>query len=219
MPSIKQNNRKTVYSYGIMLEHNGKILVVKKCYSLAMSVFMTQFKQWTTADLTKLISDMRFDEQKAIFNDNPKKLFDDFWKEIPKNYKYSDFREYYKSLKLNSVIDKKEITTNISCKMPDYYFPKGRRSKNESGIDAAKRELFEETNISEEYYDLIPDSSVKIECNYFNPKNVVYIDILYKAVLCKPLPNNHRYLDIRNRNQLKEISDVKWISHKSINFS
>lgn len=219
MPSIKQNNRKIVYSYGIILEYNNKVLVVKKCYSLAMSVFMTQHKQWTTADLTRLISDMRFDEQKAIFSDNPKKLFDEFWKEVPRHYKYSEFKDYYKSLKINSTIDKKEITTNNSSSSPDYYFPKGRKAKYESGIEAAKRELFEETNISEEYYNVLPDIPVKIECNYFNPKNVVYVDIFYKAVLCKPLPANHKYLDIRNKNQIKEISDAKWVNSKSISFS
>lgn len=60
-----------------------------------------------------------------------------------------------------------------------YSFPKGKRNKNENTMTAAKRELQEETGISENDYSLIPD---KFYIEYRTDNNKPHI-IYYLAYL------------------------------------
>lgn len=92
---------------------------------------------------------------------------------------------------------------------PEWGFPKGKKNKNESPIDCAKRELLEETNIDLTEQEI--DASLTYEERYIGDNLIEYIHLYYIAEcetdLC--LEFNQQ-----NIHQVTEISNIKWLTYE-----
>ena len=90
--------------------------------------------------------------------------------------------------------------------------PKGRLNKNESHIECAIREVYEETKIRSDMYKIISNKKVKKQINTNNTK---YIMTYYTAIMKSPLKNNS-ILNIFDRQKNREICNILWIDIKKI---
>jgi 8-oxo-dGTP pyrophosphatase MutT (NUDIX family) len=86
--------------------------------------------------------------------------------------------------------------------------PKGMINKNESSINAAIREFYEETNIKKNKYKLLYD--VKPIIHIFTDDNITYKYVYYIALL---LDNKYNLqLDLKNDSHIMEISDMQFFT-------
>ena len=109
-------------------------------------------------------------------------------------------------IKLENLIS--EIRTSSFIE-PEWGFPKGKKNKNESPIDCAKRELLEETNI------IISDKELNIETQYeekFIADNSLEYSHIYYTYEC--LPETKLEYDSTNIHQLTEISKIEWLTYE-----
>ena len=92
---------------------------------------------------------------------------------------------------------------------PEWGFPKGKKNKNESPIDCAKRELLEETNIT------IVDQDLSICPQYeekFIADNSLEYSHIYYTYECSP--DTKLEYDNTNIHQLSEISKIEWLTYE-----
>lgn len=202
-------------SYGILLAKYSKkvkelkLIMVEKKYSYGF--FDLIYGNYNIQDrgmIQEMFYDMTDNEKKAIIN----LPFENLWNYIfddPDPYQNSRF--YTKLINFNELKKKYNIKEFINNEhsLLMWEFPKGRSEKSENGINAAIRELKEETSISFNQYKLL---GKKIEfdikdCNNLYP--VTYYLAVYN--------DNDEDLNL-NLIDKREISDVKWqrISHTNI---
>jgi 8-oxo-dGTP pyrophosphatase MutT (NUDIX family) len=86
-----------------------------------------------------------------------------------------------------------------------YSFPKGKRNKGESTLDAAKRELYEETGLAEEDYEIFPEKWYVEHRSDTGKPHIVY----YMAHL-------KNYEAILNPIDTKEIISARWFTPEEI---
>lgn len=86
-----------------------------------------------------------------------------------------------------------------------YSFPKGKRNKGESTLDAAKRELYEETGLAEEDYEIFPEKWYVEHRSDTGKPHIVY----YMAHL-------KNYDAILNPIDTKEIISARWFTPEEI---
>lgn len=83
--------------------------------------------------------------------------------------------------------------------------PKGRKVKTESSLNCAIREVFEETKIKADTYQLIPRKKIKKQ---LISNNIRYIIIYYVGVMKE---EETVKLNVLDKQQSSEISDIKWV--------
>ena len=91
-------------------------------------------------------------------------------------------------------------------KDPEWGFPKGRRMRGESDLECAVREFFEETNIPEDAYQVIPELTYS---EIFKGTN----DVLYKHIYFVATLKNSKLFNLKAKLtavQRREISAVDW---------
>lgn len=101
------------------------------------------------------------------------------------------------------------IYKNIKWEEPDWEFPKGRRSIKETDIDCAIREFEEETNFNSEDYRILnlnPISEIFMGNNGINYKYTYYFAQCFN--------NDEPIINLDNRFQYAEISDIKWLTYQ-----
>jgi len=109
-------------------------------------------------------------------------------------------------IKLENLIT--EIKSN-AFQEPEWGFPKGKKNKNESPIDCAKRELLEETNIK------IIDQELNTESLYeekFIADNSLEYSHIYYTYECSY--DTKLEYDNTNIHQLSEISKIEWLTYE-----
>ena len=90
----------------------------------------------------------------------------------------------------------------------EWEIPKGRRNQNESNKECAIREFMEETNITDEYYDIY-DNIIPFEEEYIGSNNIKYKNIYYLSYLKKDI---NLKIDKKNNEQLHEVKSIQWIN-------
>ena len=101
----------------------------------------------------------------------------------------------------------------FSFNEPEWGFPKGRRNLKEKNIECAKREFQEETNLTEEYYNIL--NIVPFEESYTAINSIKYKHIYYIGQINnKTSIDNILLLNINNESQKIEIGDIKWFKFK-----
>lgn len=165
------------------------------------------------------------EEKEDIKNNN----FDTLWKKLwnsnnINSNEYLESKEKFNLLKSGFYIKKNEINffvkleklmeNNVfSFNEPEWGFPKGRRNLKEKNIECAKREFQEETNLTEEYYNIL--NIIPFEESYMAINSIKYKHIYYTGQI-----NNLKSIDnillLNNNNELQkiEIGDIKWFKFK-----
>ena len=113
-----------------------------------------------------------------------------------------------KFIKLDDIINELGVKNIPKYTEPEWGFPKGKRNKNETISDCAKREVLEETNIPIEL--LIFQNDDVYEESYLGDNSLEYIHIYYLAEC--PAYVKVEY-DSTNIHQFTEISRIEWLTY------
>lgn len=159
-------------------------------------------------------------------NNLREKTFDELWEDLwniklPNNiYKveYNNSKNKFNELKKGKIINIYNIPINISIdyiikhnytkwKEPEWGFPKGRRNYKETEHNCAIREFIEETNFKENEIELI---NIEPLIELFIGSNGVKYK--HKYFIAQSIPKKKVKIDINNKYQLNEISDIKWMN-------
>lgn len=219
------------YSAGVILIHRTstdiQIIMIKRRFSYAFGDFING--RYSTLDTFAQIAHMfRYmtAEEKAIISSNSApNIFYHYWLVNPTDSlcpvdiatKYKSFCDRFSSLirhdmgrQINELLIR---TPCISC-LDLFEFPKGKVKPNEDSLDAAKRELKEETNYNENNYILYDDIK---PLNYIlnAPDNgEVYITDYYIGEVT--IANAHTSLKMTDWSQKIEVSEIRRFSISSI---
>ena len=170
-------------------------------------------------DIKSLISKMTIHEQKLLLT----KSFDELWctlnfiKDKPRlseqflrsKNKFKKL-EFYLQTRYNKTIselineNKSEFTT------PEWGFPKGRRKNNESPLSCALREFTEETGIDSSNCEFPFGADKTTDEMYVSYDNNSYRCHYF---VCRLKKSSIPKIDHRNKNQVTEISQVRWVSY------
>lgn len=151
---------------------------------------------------------------KSTFNE----LWDEFWSsDVKKQFYKKEYAESY--AKFEQLREKKGVelslnfyVNNVKAQydIPEWGFPKGRKTRGESDIDCAVREFCEETGYSENDISLLSDIKPIVE-NITGTNGIRYRHIYYLAELAsstKPQINDNDYL------QSSEIGEIGFFTHR-----
>jgi 8-oxo-dGTP pyrophosphatase MutT (NUDIX family) len=228
-------------SYGIALCRNNpvqnnrfEILMIKRRVSYQFFNFVVgKYKPANDSDLIRLFSGMSYYEKMDIIS----LRFDILWHRIWRNnpIKKYDMKHFYVS-DCGEQTDQSKIYHQKRNKFENNFFPdngkrlrnlinqsehsdtlweipKGAKHKNESQIEGAVREFFEETNIEESKFRILYD--IEPIVNTIIDEGVTYIQYYYIAV---PKCNLNIKINYNNYDQISEIEDIKWVSYEELNF-
>jgi ADP-ribose pyrophosphatase YjhB (NUDIX family) len=112
-------------------------------------------------------------------------------------------------MKLEDIIKDIEVQNYPKYVEPEWGFPKGKKNRNESKLDCAKREVLEETNVSID--DLTFHTDDIYEERFIADNLIEYVHIYYLAE-CNP--NKILEYDENNIHQYTEISNIQWFTYE-----
>lgn len=215
-----------VTSYGIALikknkqltKINYEVLMIKKRLTYAFIAFAKGiYNKYNEIELIKLFNNMTVDEKFSIMSLSFNIIWHKLTLSLPYINKYSskDLTKYEKckikfektflndnGKKLLSLLNKSTSSKKI------WEIPKGGTNKNESHINAAIREFYEETNIKKNKYKLLYNIPPLIYI--FTDENITYKYIYYIGIL---LDNKyHLYLDFSTNSHIMEITELKFFN-------
>lgn len=211
-------------------------LMVCRKDSFAFSEFIRG--KYELEDVDSIYRNLHFmttQEKNKILNNDFEYLWDNLWvldkkkiysgkfkKElIHSKYKFDTLKKGYlttihtdlgikkkKYIKLEEILG--EIKKNgLEFEEPEWGFPKGKKNENESDFDCAKREFYEECNISLQNLQFL---SVTPIIEKFMADNLQeYIHVYY---LAKCNPDIDVTIDKDNYNQISEISNIQWLTYE-----
>jgi 8-oxo-dGTP pyrophosphatase MutT (NUDIX family) len=219
-------NQEMITSYGIALvkktvektNNNYEILFIKKRLSYAYITFIKGiYNRNNDNDILRLLNNMTVDEKFCIMSLNFNIMWYKSMLSLPYNNKYSskDISKFEKcknrfeksflyddGKRLLSLIKKSKSTKKI------WEIPKGMTNKNESPINAAIREFYEETNIKKNKYKLLYD--INPITHIFSDDNITYKYVYYIALL---LDNKYTLqLDLKPDSHIMEISEMQFFN-------
>lgn len=174
--------------------------------------------------IQNMFNKMNTEEKNNILTKNFKVLWENIWLTNVNNRKNKT--EFYKGIikfnilkngfyKDNQLYNLNYYVENsvTDYKDPEWYFPKGKKDKNETEIEASLREFIEETNIQKEKIHIDPE--VKLEEVHIGSNNKKYKTILY---LSEYKDDDYKYIidefkkGNKNNFQKIEIGNIKWVS-------
>lgn len=178
---------------------------------------------------------MTIHEKNKILNSDFEQLWDTLWvldkkkiysgkfkKEFTHSkYKFDTLKKGYlttlhtdlgmkqkKFIKLEEILS--EIKKNgLEFEEPEWGFPKGKKNENETDFDCAKREFFEECNISLQNLQFLTVTPIVEKFTADNLQE--YIHIYYIAKCNSDISVT---IDKENYNQISEISSIQWLSYE-----
>lgn len=185
-----------------------KILLIKRKHSLNYIEFIRGLYNINdTVKLETMFRLMCVPEINQIKKLDFDVLWNELWKKTAKKKKYK--KEYINSKeKFNKLISSGKINEllSINCKFdsPEWEIPKGRRNNHEKNIDCAVRELYEETNIRENDYEILKNL-FSIHDTFIGTNGIEYKHIFYTAILKSDLE-----FETVNNNEVSEIKLCPW---------
>lgn len=187
----------------------GKYNIKNKVYIMNMFELMTDAERngIATHSFDKLWQDMWC---KSIHDEN--KNFTKEYKEACDKFLLLRKGYYIKNQEDMTFFNLDYILSNTMSKYneTEWGFPKGRRNINEGDVSCALREFREETGINQGSFQLC--SAVKpLEEIFSGTNNVRYKHVYYIA---KMMNDNELSIDPRNKQQCKEIRNIKWFSYE-----
>jgi len=216
---------KPLVSYGILLfrkrEDDGNLEYVVICrrHSFGfIEIMRGHFELIDRKYIDNLILEMTEYEREILLNCPFEWLWDYLWVQPKDDNKFD--REFHETKeKLVPLLKSESFRRSLldlpnQWKEPEWGFPKGRRDKNESALFCARREMMEETGISQTSYNLMTDISTVKE-TFRGTDNRLYSHLYYVAQVKAALPLTVE-VDKSNVHQMREISKVKWATFDEI---
>lgn len=220
---IYRDCKKPVSSFGIIIfridRESPEILMIQRKNSLCYIEFLRgKYNINDNTYITNLFSKCSNHEKQMIRESEFDNLWIDLWTtKKTVNIEIKDYlkKDYENSkFKFNKLLSSGKITLLLDkCNNlyfnTEWEFPKGRRNKNETNFETAKREFTEETGYTDNDYIII-DNINTIHEEYKSNNNVKYrhnYNIGYLKNLSK-IP----YVDEENIVQATEIKDIKWLN-------
>lgn len=185
-------------------QHTSVLMVRRKDSMAYMEFIRGKYDLQNLNFVKRLISNMTIDEQKRISTEE----FDTLWSAMWGQGRDTHSTEYEISKKQYDALDRVSLVKEVPSKYtePEWGFPKGRRMKGETDLVCACREFWEETNIPEEAYEVIPTMSYT---EIFTGTN----DVKYKHVYFIGLLKDSRLISSTQKltpMQKREVSAVSW---------
>lgn len=211
---IYKKCKKPIMSFGfIILQQNDddlknpNILLIQRKHSIGfINLIRGRFKH----DLLRVyMNDLTHEEKyKLYLYLNDQNMFDKVWDDLWYKNVYSDEQKiraknkFYNHYNLFQDYMKMDNSKYIA---PDWGFPKGRRMQHESQLQAAKRELMEETGIKPSQYTILTKK-------YYDEKfqgtdGVTYLHRYYIAMFHH---NQQIDMDISESNEVGDIGFYPW---------
>ncbi len=157
--------------------------------------------------LEQLISEMTCEERFRIANWS----FHEIWEHCWLNKQSRLYREEYQRAYSKFIsVDIQKYLTQIECTYSDteVCFPKGRKDKVETNIQASIREFCEETGLSENDFFVLPVPPV--EETFVGTNGVRYKHVYYLAQVSESLQDPT--VNNANITQSGEVKNVAWVS-------
>ena len=211
-----------ITSYGIVLYRYNKdinkleYLLICRKHSIGYIEFIRGNYNINNVDyLVKIFKTMTVKEVQNIQEKKFNELWQELWNHKNKyNNEYKQSKKKFYNLKNNkyAISISELIKKTKQYNVPEWGFPKGRKNINENNIDAAMREMYEETNISSDSYTIKNLNGKTVifneEYNAFN--NKTYKLIYYIAAVSGKQPEGHTQTIQQqfNRYQKNEISKL-----------
>tara|TARA_Y100000389_G_C17469662_1_gene529176 strand:- start:6393 stop:7157 length:765 start_codon:yes stop_codon:yes gene_type:complete len=210
----ESKNWRSIRSYGTILVkiNNGipeYLMVCRKSTYCYVDFILGKYNDKNIDYIKFMIKNMTHKERAAITS----KSFEELWKELYSysrnpsgafyDYVYAKFERVYPVYLV--------FNGSISCKYkhPEWGFPKGRPNHSEDPFDCASRELFEETRISKNSYEII-SSILPFEEKYVGTNGIGYRNVFFIGFA---KDNCTAYLDKTNSAQSREIGYIKWFPY------
>ena len=181
------------------------VLMVRRKDSMSYMEFIRgKYELHDLEYLRKQLQNMTITEQQSIVNEE----FEVLWKRLWRNGRDLDSPEYEMAKTKFESLDRKLLVLASPSKFaePEWGFPKGRRMRGETDIQAAEREFFEETNIPSSAYTLLPTMTFS---ETFTGTN----EIRYKHIYFVAIMKDSKAINLRQTftvSQRREISKVEW---------
>ena len=220
--------KKPISSYGNIIykiENDiPKILMIQRKDSLCFIEFIRgKYDIYNSKYIQILINKCSIIEKEKLLT----KSFNELWKELwlidydnyDKNTDYIKAYDKFNRLKNgyndknNNYITLQKIIEKSKTNYVDseWEFPKGRRNRDETNLQCAKREFMEETNYNDEDYLLIKNINPFTE-EFLGENKIRYKYIYYIGFLKNY--DKDIYIDKNNKDQVTEIKNIKWLDKK-----
>lgn len=171
--------------------------------------------------IQKRLNLMSSDEKIIITTMDFSKMWYHTWLNIPTSDSNDlGFYEFYmkcrskfeRLISRDGGIKLKNMINKSSSIETGWEIPKGHLNSGESEVVGGMRELSEETGIKSHQYTLL--HNIKPICHSHEDENIIYISKFFVASLSQK--DIKLKLDYNNKQQIAEISDLKWFSLKEI---
>lgn len=209
----------TKNSYGIILFNKNEkanvyqVLLVQKRYTYTFFDIVhckIKFSPKNLHLMTVYLEKLTHEELLLFYTMDFKLMWQKIW--IDYSVRYEDFERSFRLLYRDMTEHiRKIILTTVPKGELVWELPKGRKEKYEDDIKCAAREVFEETKISQDLYEIVPNITRKV--TYINDK-VKYICNYYIAIV-KKLPNSVFAIDLDHS---REVNAIKWFNIEDIYF-
>lgn len=193
-------------------ENEITFLMIRRKYTIGYINFIRGQYELNDKSILSLIDIMTLIEKNKLINNDFETLWHQLWQtnKIDKCYQseYDISYKKFNTLKSNLLNLIEQSHTNYEEQ--EWGFPKGKREKNECDVNNAIREFEEETNLTDDDYQLL--NLKPIVEDFMGTNNKKYRNNYYIGRYIKDIVN----LQILNKFQKAEISCIKFMSLKEI---
>lgn len=215
---IRANNIKDIENFS-KYKDSIKFLMIQRKHTLGFIEFIRgRYKIDNIDGIIYLFQQMTSEEIKKIAETTDfHKLWTDFWGND--NFENPNFHnEFVKSkekfLTLKNNDDEYSLdfyTKNVvpAWNSPEWGFPKGRKNKYEDNLNCAKREFEEESDLTNEDYEIVENITPIIE-DFIGTNGIKYRHVYYIGLSKN---NNNLNLNLNNSHQKNEIGSIGFFNY------
>ncbi len=206
--------RKDSFTYSEFLRSKYELEDVDSIYRIIKFMTKDEHKKLLNSDFETMWDNLWFLDKKMIYSGKFKKEFTN------SKYKFETLKKGYtttihtdlgikikKHIKLDNILKELENNKEFIYDEPEWGFPKGKKNENESSIECAKREFFEETNIP---LSNLTFTNMNTITEKFIADNLQEYTHIYYLARCPP--DLEISIDKDNLIQTSEISKIKWFT-------
>jgi 8-oxo-dGTP pyrophosphatase MutT (NUDIX family) len=214
---IYKNCKSPLSSYGIIIfrEKNKSLeyLMIQRRHTFGyVELIRTNYDENNEEYISKLLSEMTKQERIDIIERPFDELWENLWLQTKDEIlKYSrDFKKCKQKFETTlSLIKKINLSVPVLWELPEWGFPKGKKNMDEDFISCAMREVFEETTIESNEYEICEELS-PLEETFRGTDNKIYRHLYLVA----KLKDSNRRVELDNNNilQKREVGGLRWFS-------